>query len=100
MPNVVYKLTPVWLSSWREVVTFYRLAFEDHCELCNAVQRRHGITGEAGTEPLDSGSREDRNAVGWLGTRYKVKGPSTESGTISRRYSSVAAPSEHAHDVR
>ena len=31
----------------------------------------------------------------------KVKGPSAESGTtISRRYSSVAAPSEHARDVR
>ena len=31
----------------------------------------------------------------------KEKGPSAESGTtISRQYSSVAAPSEHAHDVR
>ena len=57
------------LNSAREVVTFWRLAFEDHCELCDAVQRRHGIAGEAVNGLLDSGSRKDRNAVGWLGTR-------------------------------
>ena len=28
-------------------VTFLRLAFEDHCELCDAVQRRHGNAGQA-----------------------------------------------------
>ena len=50
-------------------VTFCTLAFEDHCELCDAVQRRHGIAGEAVNGLLDSGSRKDRNAVGWLGTR-------------------------------
>ena len=61
--------THAWLSSAREVVTFWRLAFEDHCELCDAVQRRHGIAGEAVNGLLDSGSREDQNAVGWLGTR-------------------------------
>ena len=59
----------LWLNSTREEVTFCRLAFEDHCELCDAVQRRHGIAGEVGHGLLDSGSRKDRNAVGWLGTR-------------------------------
>ena len=59
----------IWLNSTREEVTFYRLAFEDHCELCDAVQRRHGIAGEAVNVPLASGLRKDRNAVGWLGAR-------------------------------
>ena len=48
-------------------VTFYRLAFEDHCELCDAIQRRHGNAGEAGTEPLASGTCKVRNTVGGLG---------------------------------
>ena len=50
----------------REVALF-RLAFEDHCELCDAVQRVHGNAGEAGLGPLASEPRKCRNAVGGLG---------------------------------
>ena len=50
----------------------------------------HSIQGHAKIEMPLAGSGH-----------VKVKGPSAESvTTISRRYSSVAAPSEHAHDVR
>ena len=77
------------------------MAFENHCELCDGVQRHHGIVGEDDIGPLALGSRKDRNAVGWLGIHVKVKGPSAEHGTtIYRRYSSVAVPSENARDVR
>ena len=47
--------------------TLCRLAFEDHCELCDAVQRVHGNAGEAGLGPLASEPRKCRNAVGGLG---------------------------------
>ena len=50
-------------------VTLSRLAFEDHCELCGDVQRRHGNAGEADDGPLASGPRKVRNAVGGLGRR-------------------------------
>ena len=48
-------------------VTFCSLAFEDHCELCDAVQRRHGNADEDDDGPLVSGTRKVRNTVGGLG---------------------------------
>ena len=48
-------------------VAFFRLAFEDHCELCDAVQRVHGNAGEADDGPLASRARKVENTVGGLG---------------------------------
>ena len=55
-------------------VTLSRLAFGNHCELCDAVQRVHGNAGEAGHGPLASAPRKYRNAVGGLGKTLE-KGP-------------------------
>ena len=51
-------------------VAFFRLAFQNHCELCDAVQRLHGNAGEAGLGPLASAPRKFRNAVGGLDSVY------------------------------
>ena len=48
-------------------VALWRLAFQNGCELCDAVQRVHGHAGEAGHGPLASAPRKCRNAVGGLG---------------------------------
>ena len=48
-------------------VVLWKLAFEDHCELCDAVQRRHGNADEAGHGPLASGSPKVETTVGGLG---------------------------------
>ena len=53
------------LFNEREVALF-RLAFEDNCELCDAVQRVHGNAGEAGHGPLDSGSPKVETTIGGL----------------------------------
>ena len=55
-------------------VALFRLAFQNHCELCDAVQRVHGNAGEAGHGPLASAPRKCRNAVGGLGKTLE-KGP-------------------------
>ena len=44
-------------------VALSRLAFQNHCELCDAVQRVHGNAGEAGHGPLASAPRKCRNAA-------------------------------------
>ena len=48
-------------------VALFRLAFQNGCELCDAVQRVHGNAGEADDGPLASAPRKCRNAVGGLG---------------------------------
>jgi len=51
-------------------VTLSRLAFEDHCELCDAVQRRHGNADdadEADHGPLALPALKVENTVGGLG---------------------------------
>ena len=50
-------------------VAFWRLAFEDHCELCDAFQRVHGNAGEADDGPLASGSPKVETTVGGLAIR-------------------------------
>ena len=55
-------------------VALFRLAFQNGCELCNAVQRVHGNAGEADDGPLASAPRKCRNAVGGLGKTLE-KGP-------------------------
>ena len=53
-------------------VAFWRLAFKDHhCELCDAVQRRHGNADEAGHGPLALRARKVENTVGGLAVRLK-----------------------------
>ena len=47
-------------------VALSRLAFQNGCELCDAVQRVHGNAGKAGHGPLASAPRKCRNAVGGL----------------------------------
>ena len=42
-------------------------AFQNHCELCDAVQRVRGNAGEAGHGPLASGSPKVEITVGGLG---------------------------------
>ena len=42
-------------------------AFQNHCELCDAVQRVQGNAGEAGLGPLASGSPKVETTVGGLG---------------------------------
>ena len=54
-------------------VAFWRLAFEDHCELCDAVQRRHGNADEAGHGPLALRARKVENTVGGLGRRLEER---------------------------
>ena len=54
-------------------VTLSRLAFENHCELCDAVQRRHGNADEAGHGPLASRARKVENSVGGLGKTLEVR---------------------------
>ena len=77
-------------------VTFWRLAFEDHCELCDAVQRRHGNADEAGHGPLASGIRKVQNTVGGLGKTLEERperrtwcdtlpSPCSSSGTSKAR---------------
>ena len=88
------------MNSTREEVTLCRLAFEDHCELCDAVQRRHGNADEADDGPLASRARKVENTVGGPGRRLDER-PGDERGTtIYRRDSSVSAPGERARDVR
>ena len=50
-------------------VALWSHAFQNHCELCDAVQRVHGNAGEAGHGPLASGSPnvETYRTVGGLG---------------------------------
>ena len=56
-------------------VALWRLAFQNGCELCDAVQRVHGNAGEAEDDgPLASAPRKCRNAVGGLGKTLE-KGP-------------------------
>ena len=50
-----------------KAVAFFRLAFQNGCELSDAVQRVHGNAGEADHGPLASAPRKCRNAVGGLG---------------------------------
>ena len=50
-------------------VALWRLAFKDHCELCDAVQRRHGNADESGHGPLASRAPKVENIVGELGER-------------------------------
>ena len=45
----------------------WRLAFEDHCELCDDVQRRHGNADEADDGPLALRARKVETTVGGLG---------------------------------
>ena len=47
-------------------VALWKLAFEDHCELCDAVQRRHGNADEADNGPLASRARKVETTVGGL----------------------------------
>ena len=54
-------------------VAFWMLAFENHCELCDAVQRRHGNADEAGHGPLASRARKVENTVGGLGRRLEER---------------------------
>ena len=55
------------LFNEREVALLLRLAFEDHCELCDAVQRVHGNTGEADDGPLALEPFKVETTVGGLG---------------------------------
>ena len=48
-------------------VALWRLAFQNHCELCDAVQRLHGNADEDDDGPLVLGTRKVRNTVGGLG---------------------------------
>ena len=48
-------------------VALFRLAFQNGCELCDAVQRVHGNAGEADDGPLASGSPKGETTVGGLG---------------------------------
>ena len=61
------------LESIERGVAFWRLAFEDHCELCDAVQRRHGNADEAGHGLLASRARKVENTVDGLGRRLKER---------------------------
>ena len=51
----------------RGVTLLSGLAFEDHCELCDAVPRRHSNADEAGHGPLASRACKVENTVGGLG---------------------------------
>ena len=79
--------------SERGGVALSRLAFEDHCELCDDVQRRHGNAGEADDGPLASGPRKVRNAVGGLGRHLGAERRKwcNHFSTISQCYSTVRA---------
>ena len=48
-------------------VALWSHAFEDHCELCDAVQRRHGNADEADDGQLASRARNVETTVGGLG---------------------------------
>ena len=48
-------------------VALSRLAFQNGCKLCDAVQRVHGNAGEADHGPLASGSPKVETTVGGLG---------------------------------
>ena len=48
-------------------VALWSHAFQNHCELCDAVQRVHGNAGEADDGPLASGSPKVETTVGGLG---------------------------------
>ena len=48
-------------------VALFRLAFQNGCELCDAVQRVHGNAGKTDDGPLASAPLKCRNAVGGLG---------------------------------
>ena len=50
-------------------VALWSHAFQNHCELCIYLQRRHGNVGEAGHGPLASRARQVRNTVGGLAVR-------------------------------
>ena len=39
-------------------VALWRLAFRNHCELCDAIQRRHGNADKADDGPLASRARK------------------------------------------
>ena len=58
-----------------------RLAFKDHCELCDTVYRRHGNADEAGHGPL--ASRLAKFKIPLVGSvRRKKKDPSVELGAV------------------
>ena len=48
-------------------VALWSHAFQNHCELSDAVQRVHGNAGEADDGPLASGSPKVETTVGGLG---------------------------------
>ena len=80
-------------------VAFWRLAFEDHCKLCDTVQRRHGNAYEASHGPLASRACKVKNTVGGLGKTLE-EGPSVELGaTHYRRHALAPAHPKHAHDA-
>ena len=50
------KTTTLYIFNEREVALWSH-TFQNHCELCDAVQRVHGNAGEADDGPLASGSK-------------------------------------------
>ena len=81
-------------------VALWKLAFEDHCELCDDVQRRHGNADETDDGPLASRARKIETTVGGLGKTLEERARSVEFGaTHSQRHALVPARPKHAHDA-
>ena len=71
-------------------------AFQNHCELCDAVQRVHGNAGEADDGPLASGSLKVKTTVGGLGKTLEER---PEAQNLVRHIPSAMLSFQHVQSM-